>query len=1256
MLLGLAAPGRSLADAGVQAGIPPADALNGGSAGASWTAPPSVSDEVPAQPSPPTNPPPTGDGGVEATEPAGAAALAAAAESADAGAALSFSDLLNHLLRGGSPSGARGEDSATDVSPAATLSPEPTPDVDAEATTPAPKSLPSRSTGPADQGAEQLASVKPVGAEHDAPGEITINADGSTRDCRSSCGTVFREHNLCNSGWEGQSALCGRGFRGIPGLEPRDSHCLRCISGVCGDCPEGYQTVEEMGVCRAHGECAWGQCSRQSSCSIGYTATESSVCRAGSYFLTKNYCCEDKPKKRCCQALPCQQYSEDCKYWGCDPACRFAVYSLPQSCENPYNPDLRCGSGIEVDGLNVSNAQLMALKPEVGTCLEMMEVCGAGCPDGYTEAECPWPRCETAKANTCSHLAGTYNNQTNSFTKQVTHCWRRQSCGVSNAPSECQRPVEPLRQDAPPTIYDVVTGENQNNCPLFWSENAKCTTWNGRVNECGDPIAGASTDTRELRGQQGTCFQELEVCGQSCPDGYVQLPCGPEGCPSCHWDGRLGLKCVKRHACIPSFSQCDAPDETPPPADDEEGGLRTVMEPEEAGPPAPPPIPEPPRQQVSAPDAAVVELPSSINLLASPRGFEGLELDFFFLDLDIELLQESGSRFTSAFLSRILRESSAAAGQVVSIEPGSAVVTVWLEFSAGRIPSDNFIQTLMDEPGSLLMFINWHDTLRSLGRVVMSRIEYIFQRNPPPPPSPVPPSPPPSPPQPLVAARDEDARAGANFSDLQPVDGVDGVDGLDGSIGRPPSEDLESPQSGAAGADQPAIPNKTGLSIGVLTACVVVGCIVVAAVAIGAFVIVTRRDRRRELRRRREQTTLGVGTQDPASGVPRLGLGTTRNQHTPAQHSSQPHGGLSTVRSHTFEFATGEEDVVIIDDATCVEDCEASHPSTNANGSSTVVVNATGRPISMSGSVAASSVAATSRSGSYIADAPPAEHVSSVLTLEQQQQQRLNTLLVPFSSMVIQQQLARGSLKSVFRGFWNGYIPVAIHKVNAMAGHQAAPNSPAAVLANIQPHPHLVQLFGVSHDAEGTEHLVMEYVRQGPLDAFLLDNPLTYQTKIEIAMQICLAMRHLADAGVVHGNLAARNVLVESADPVLVKVADFGLVPQALPHVSSPTAEALPLRWVPPEVWAGGQWSEKSDVWAFAITLWELHSFTIPYGRLTSDAEVVKFLEAGGRLPKPNSCPEALYDIMRACWLPSPRDRPSFSQLLEILTNLRLLM
>jgi hypothetical protein len=55
-----------------------------------------------------------------------------------------------------------------------------------------------------------------------------------------------------------------------------------------------------------------------------------------------------------------------------------------------------------------------------------------------------------------------------------------------------------------------LTGENENNCPLFWVENPKCTTWDGRVNECGDPISDAARNS-PLGAQQGTCFQELEV-------------------------------------------------------------------------------------------------------------------------------------------------------------------------------------------------------------------------------------------------------------------------------------------------------------------------------------------------------------------------------------------------------------------------------------------------------------------------------------------------------------------------------------------------------------------------------------------------------------------------------------------------------------------------------------------------------------------------------------------------------------------------
>lgn len=199
----------------------------------------------------------------------------------------------------------------------------------------------------------------------------------------------------------------------------------------------------------------------------------------------------------------------------------------------------------------------------------------------------------------------------------------------------------------------------------------------------------------------------------------------------------------------------------------------------------------------------------------------------------------------------------------------------------------------------------------------------------------------------------QDARAGANFSDLQPIDGVDGVDGLDGSASRPPSESLQPVEPEATQSDQSAIPNRSGLSIPVLTACIAVGCALVAAAAIGAFVIITRRDRR--LRRRREAEMSSAGNQVPRSGVPQLALPTGRGSDTPVQAASRAPGSLSTARSHTFDFATGEEDVVVIGDASCLDDCEASHPSSTPAASSAIVVNATGHPISVSGSMVGSS-------------------------------------------------------------------------------------------------------------------------------------------------------------------------------------------------------------------------------------------------------------------------------------------------------------
>lgn len=43
-------------------------------------------------------------------------------------------------------------------------------------------------------------------------------------------------------------------------------------------------------------------------------------------------------------------------------------------------------------------------------------------------------------------------------------------------------------------------------------------------------------------------------------------------------------------------------------------------------------------------------------------------------------------------------------------------------------------------------------------------------------------------------------------------------------------------------------------------------------------------------------------------------------------------------------------------------------------------------------------------------------------------------------------------------------------------------------------------------------------------------------------------------------------------------------------------------------------------------------------------------LQAGkARLPQPEGCPTKLYRLMQRCWAPSPKDRPSFSEIANAL-------
>ncbi|XP_063523076.1 inactive tyrosine-protein kinase 7 isoform X13 [Pongo pygmaeus] len=207
-------------------------------------------------------------------------------------------------------------------------------------------------------------------------------------------------------------------------------------------------------------------------------------------------------------------------------------------------------------------------------------------------------------------------------------------------------------------------------------------------------------------------------------------------------------------------------------------------------------------------------------------------------------------------------------------------------------------------------------------------------------------------------------------------------------------------------------------------------------------------------------------------------------------------------------------------------------------------------------------------------------------------------------------------------------------------------------------HANVVRLLGLCREAE-PHYMVLEYVDLGDLKQFLRiskskdeklkSQPLSTKQKVALCTQVALGMEHLSNNRFVHKDLAARNCLVSAQRQV--KVSALGLSKDVYNSEYYHFRQAwVPLRWMSPEAILEGDFSTKSDVWAFGVLMWEVFTHgEMPHGGQADD-EVLADLQAGkARLPQPEGCPSKLYRLMQRCWALSPKDRPSFSEIASAL-------
>uniref|UniRef100_A0A673BTI8 non-specific protein-tyrosine kinase n=1 Tax=Sphaeramia orbicularis TaxID=375764 RepID=A0A673BTI8_9TELE len=203
--------------------------------------------------------------------------------------------------------------------------------------------------------------------------------------------------------------------------------------------------------------------------------------------------------------------------------------------------------------------------------------------------------------------------------------------------------------------------------------------------------------------------------------------------------------------------------------------------------------------------------------------------------------------------------------------------------------------------------------------------------------------------------------------------------------------------------------------------------------------------------------------------------------------------------------------------------------------------------------------------------------------------------------------------------------------------------SEAVIMKNLD-HPHIVKLIGIIE--ENPVWIVMELYQYGELGNYLTQNQdkLTNITLVLFSLQICKALVYLEGVNMVHRDIAVRNVLVASPD--CVKLGDFGLsryIEDEEYYKASVTR--LPIKWMAPESINFRRFTSASDVWMFAVCVWEIMSHGQQPFFWLENRDVINQLEQGIRLPKPDNCPPALYSLMTRCWSYDPRERPTFTEL-----------
>lgn len=218
-----------------------------------------------------------------------------------------------------------------------------------------------------------------------------------------------------------------------------------------------------------------------------------------------------------------------------------------------------------------------------------------------------------------------------------------------------------------------------------------------------------------------------------------------------------------------------------------------------------------------------------------------------------------------------------------------------------------------------------------------------------------------------------------------------------------------------------------------------------------------------------------------------------------------------------------------------------------------------------------------------------------------------------------------------------------------------------AVLWKHLSHPNIAPFIGIDTKSFSLS-MICEWMENGNITAYLKAHP--GANRLELLVDVAQGLEYLHSIGVLHADLKGANILVN--DKLHACLTDFGLTAvtydaNTVNAISTSSSVNGSVRWMAPEVFnpeqAGLERARplpESDIYSFAMVIWEIFTGCVPYYDHLRDPTVVFKVILGIRPERPPlatrlGLSDMVWELMEQCWQGDWRHRPRISTVLQTL-------